>query len=106
VPRTLPTLGYPTLADAAEALRAEGFDLDAIAEKVGRSAVQVRASLCSRDFAKSPRTFVLPMEVFRGLSPAARSRGIDVPELVERLFTEIVKEDVVDALLGEPGDGA
>jgi hypothetical protein len=99
-----PILGYPTLAYACAALRAEGLHYRAIAARVGRTEGQVRASLCSLDHAKKPRTLVLPVEMVAALSAPAAARGIDVPELALQLLDTIARDEVTDALLGEPSE--
>jgi hypothetical protein len=99
-----PVLGYPTLVDAAEALLAEGKSVEQIAALVDRAPVQVRASLSSRAHARTPRTVVLPMDLYRTLSEAAQARGLEAPELVLQLLHVIARDDVFDALLGEPGE--
>jgi len=103
VPRSCPILGYPTQGDACAALLDSGHSVEEIARKIGRSPTHVRAAVRRLRIAAKPRTFVLPLNLLRRLEPAAAARGIGPIELATQLFEVIVNEDVVDALIGEPG---
>lgn len=104
MPRMAPVLGYPTLAYACAALRAQGLENRDIAKRVGRTEGQVRASLCSLDHAARPRRALLPMTLVRGFAKEAEARGLTVPELALQLLDVIHRDGLVDALLGEPGE--
>lgn len=104
MPKRVPVLGYKTLAHACAALRCEGLNNAEIGQRVGRTEAQVRACLCSLDHAERPRRVVLPMPLVRAFAEPAAARGLTAPELALRMLEIIHRDDLIDALLGEPGE--
>ncbi|HCX68557.1 hypothetical protein [Parvibaculum sp.] len=51
------------------------------------------------------RPVPVPVDVLEGLQPAARERGISVPELAQRLLETISAEKMVTAVLDDEADG-
>lgn len=101
--RTAPILGYPTQALACAALQDQGHSPEEIGRAIGRDANHVRASLRRLRAPPKPRTFALPRQLAFGLADAAEARGMTVAELTAELLDIVIRDDLVDVLLGEPG---
>lgn len=52
------------------------------------------------------RPVPVPVDVLEALQPAARDRGISVPELVQRLLETIGAEKMTDAVLDDAAETA
>lgn len=102
--RRKPIAGFATQAEACLALTEEGLSPEAIGEKIGRDANHVRAAMRRLKAPPRARTFALPLRLASALEPAADARGVTPVELAVELIELIVRDQVVDALLGEPGD--
>lgn len=99
-----PVLGYPTLTDAVLALRAEGLDNDAIAERIDSTPVNV-CRLISETRRRRPDragcAVEIPAAVIAGLGPPAEARGITVAALIVRLLDAAATDALADAILDD-----
>lgn len=102
--RRKPVAGYPSQAAACAALAERGLSPDEIGRKIGRDAYHVRAILRRMSHGARPRSFVLPARFALALANEARARGTDAVELATELLDAIVRDELFDALLGEPGN--
>lgn len=50
------------------------------------------------------RPMPVPLDVIEGLQPAARARGISVPELIQRLLETISADGMVAAVLDDEAE--
>ena len=114
-----PTLGFASRTDAALALSEQGItDRRVIAARIGidpscvaaleRSA-QRRGTPRAPGFrleplAHDPLAKLLPDETLTGLRRAAAPRGVSVMQLVARLLSTVVEDDLVGAILDEGRD--
>lgn len=101
--RLKPVAGFPTQVAACAALADSGLEPEQIAARIGRDANHVRAVLRRLQVGEHVRTLALPATVLPGLREPAAARGITVAELAVELLDVIVRDDLFDALLGEPG---
>jgi hypothetical protein len=101
MPKPVPTLGYPSITAACQALAASGLKPREIGERVGREANFVTGVLASGKDRLADRKLLLPMKMARALAEEGRARGISAAELVDQLLEVIVRDDLFEALLGE-----
>lgn len=100
-----PTLGYPSLTAACEALQAEGLSVDEIAARVERKRIDVWALLGAARHRSTERGVTLSWKQLRALDAEASTRGVTANELAAQLIATIVADDLFEALLGEPEGG-
>lgn len=98
-----PMLGYPSLAKAVEALRAQGMDTDAIAAATGRPCNQITVTEYKRAQLRRPRTLVIGERTFDQLGRHAARRGMTAIDLADRLLATIARDKLVDAVLDDGG---
>ncbi|MER9211600.1 hypothetical protein NKI54_05955 [Mesorhizobium sp. M0663] len=104
-----PTLGYPSRTAAVAAFRAQGMEINAIAERIGISPSTVSALECSvrRYTPKSQRgdstcrTVHLPVGLLQRLAPHARRRGLTRETLAWMIVDAVAESDLVDAVLDD-----
>ena len=102
--RRKPVAGYPSQAAACAALAERGLAPEEIGRRIGRDAYHVRATLRRLSHGEKPRSLTLPARFARELADEARSRSIAPSELAAHLLDTIVRDDLFEALLGEPGE--
>ena len=111
MPTALPILGFPSRADAVEALTAQGLKPSDIAKKFGEGftagdIAAILGRLSKRRGERSlkngrARTAVLSWSAFQALQPHAHKRGISVGELVAMMADRIAADELVDAILDD-----
>lgn len=98
------TLGYPSRTAAIEALLAQGLPIDDIVDQVGGTANSVHCLIATARNRVTDRKVILPRETIVALAAPAAARGITPAELVLQLLDVLIRDDVFDILLGEPGE--
>jgi len=107
--KPIPTLGYPSRTAAVMALKKKGYPEREIAERIGIPIERVSALAISGRKAKKydgsvarpERTILLSAADYRSLSAPAAERGITVIQLVNRLLTVLVDDDLVNVVLDD-----
>ncbi|MBN9504955.1 MAG: hypothetical protein J0I69_02920 [Altererythrobacter sp.] len=100
--RRQPVAGYPSQGAACLALAQQGLSDAEIGQQIGRDAYHVRATLRRLQLGERPRTLALPARLIGGLQDAAAARGLEPHELATALIDLIIRDDLFEALLGEP----
>lgn len=100
--RRKPVAGFPSVVAACVALADAEQPPEVIAEIIGRDANYVRATLRHVRVPPRPRSYALPRPVAVALEEPAKARGLTPRELAVQLLDVIVRDDLFDALLGEP----
>lgn len=102
----IPTLGYPSRYEAAEALRAEGLTPEQIAERIGTTtgAVYQLLAYAKRGRANSPRIRVsVPTRVLEHFQEPAAMRGVAPATIARRILATVAREGLADAILDDRG---
>lgn len=100
--RRKPAAGFASQAAACAVLSESGLSPHEIAQKIERHPNHVRAILRRLSLGERPRSFNLPTRVAGSLAPAAAARGLSPLQLATQLLEQIVRDDLFEALLGEP----
>ncbi len=106
-----PTLGYPSLTAAVDALKQQGFPPRAIAAQIGCEIAKVTSVLKNareRERLRKPApgaaaTVTLPPDLVAALRPHAEVRGMPPAELARKIVEEAVKGGLIDAVLDDGG---
>lgn len=99
-----PVLGYPSKTAAIHAMLGEGLDEQTVADRLGMSKANVQRLKNAREGNITDRKVLLPRDVFSALRLQAEMRGTTALKLANQLLNQVVRDDLFDALLGEPGE--
>jgi len=100
-----PALGYGSKTAAIEAWTADGVPIGEIAERLGMSRSGAASMLNAARRRIGHRKILLSVERAGSLSDVAQIYDCSVSELIDRLLEVVVRDDLAEALLGEPRCG-
>lgn len=96
-------LGYPTMRDAAAALRAEGLTNAQVAERLGTTRASVNQALSEHRRRSGRITVTLDLSVAarERLYRAAHARNIQPATLATHIVTTACTDDMINAILDD-----